>query len=72
LSRPSIKPKRSTAKKPTKYRLGVTVYYFEDDISRAIEPNAETIYPRRKNLRRQRQTAKGKRAGVMDRSLAKG
>jgi hypothetical protein len=72
LSRPFIKPKRSTAKKPTKYRLGVTVYYFEDDISRAIEPNAETIYPRRKNLRRQRQTAKGKRAGVMDRSLAKG
>jgi hypothetical protein len=69
---PSMKAKRSVAKKPAKYRLGVTVYYFEDDISRAMEPKTETIYQRRKNLRRQRRPAKGKRAGVMDRSLAKG
>ena len=60
LSRPPIKAKRPAAKKAAKHRLGVTVYYFEDDVGRALEPKAETAYSRRKNLRRQRQPTNGK------------
>jgi hypothetical protein len=71
-SRPSIKPKRLIAKRPTKYRLGVTVYYFQDDVEGAMESETERTHRRRKNLQRQRRPAKGKRAGVMDRAVAKG
>ena len=57
-SRPSIKPKRLIAKRPTKYRLGVTVYYFQDDVEGAMESKTERTHRRRKNLQRQRRPAK--------------
>src|ERR1700738_3879688 len=53
-SRPSMKPKRLIAKRPTKYRLGVTVYYFQNDVEGAMESKTERTYSRRKNLQRQR------------------
>jgi hypothetical protein len=69
--RSSVKTKRSTPKTSTKYRLGVTVYYFQDDIEGASESQPEKTYQRRKNLSRQRrQTNKGT-ASVNGRSVAK-
>jgi hypothetical protein len=71
--RPTIKSKRLIPKTSTKYRLGVTVYYFQDDIEGATESKPETTYRRRKNLRRQRRPTNSKRnAGVVGRSVAKG
>jgi hypothetical protein len=52
LNRSRARPSRSSAKTSAKCRLGVTVYYFQDDIERAAESRAETIYMRRKNLQR--------------------
>jgi Family of unknown function (DUF6502) len=72
-SRSSIKAKRLIAKRSMKYRLGVTVYYFQDGIDCATESEAETTYRRRKNLRRQRRPTNNKAtAGVIGRSVAKG
>ena len=71
-SRPSVKAKRSFSKSSPKYRLGVTVYYFQDDIEGATESKPETTYPRRKNLRRQRRPTKKGTANVNDPSVAKG
>jgi len=71
-SRPSVKPKRSFSKSSPKYRLGVTVYYFQDDIEGATESKPETAYQRRKNLRRQRRPTKKGTANVIGRSVAKG
>jgi len=68
-SRSSVKAKRSTPKTATRYRLGVTVYYFQDDIEGAKESKSKTTYTRRKNLRRQR--GKGP-TGAINRSVAKG
>jgi hypothetical protein len=45
---------QSTAKTSPKCRLGVTVYYFQDDIESALKPKSETAYVRRKNLHRKR------------------
>jgi Family of unknown function (DUF6502) len=72
-SRSCVKPSRSIAKTSAKCRLGVTVYYFQDDIEGSMESKNETTYRRRKNLQRQRRPANSKRtAGVMGRSVAKG
>jgi hypothetical protein len=71
-SRSCVKPNRSIAKTSAKCRLGVTVYYFQDDIVGSVESKGETTYRRRKNLQRQRVPANSKRtAGVMGRSVAK-
>jgi len=68
LGRSSVKAKRST-----KYRLGVTVYYFQDDIEDATESKPQTTYTRRKNLRRQRRPTNSKgRLGAISRSVTKG
>jgi hypothetical protein len=72
-SRSSVKAKRLVAKKSPKYRLGVTVYYFQDDLEGATESNPETTYRRRKNLQRQRRPTNSKAtSGVIRRSVAKG
>lgn len=52
LSRTCVKPNRSTVKPSAKCRLGVTVYYFQDDIDGVTESKTETTYTRRKNLQR--------------------
>jgi hypothetical protein len=54
LSRSRARPSRSSAKTSAKCRLGVTVYYFQDDVERTAESSAETTYMRRKNLQRKR------------------
>jgi hypothetical protein len=72
-SRSTVKAKRLIAKRSTKNRLGVTVYYFQDDIEGATESKPETKYRRRKNLQRQRSPTKDKvTAGVLGRSVEKG
>ena len=71
-SRSSAKAKRSIPKTSTQYRLGVTVYYFQDDIEGATESGPETPYRRRKNLRRQRRPTNKGTPGVDSRSVAKG
>jgi hypothetical protein len=72
LSRSCAKPSRSMAKTAGKCRLGVTVYYFQDGVEGAIESKTERTHGRRKNLQRQRHPTKSKRAGVLDRAVAKG
>jgi Family of unknown function (DUF6502) len=72
LSRSCAKPSRSMAKTTGKCRLGVTVYYFQDDVEGAIESTTERTHGRRKNLQRQRHPTKSKRAGVTDHAVAKG
>jgi Family of unknown function (DUF6502) len=70
--RSSVKAKRLITKTSTKYRLGVTVYYFQDDIEGAKE-SAPKTYRRRKNLRRQRRPTDSKvTTGKINRSGAKG
>ena len=54
LSRSCVKPSRSIAKTSGKCRLGVTVYYFQDDVKGAMESKTERPYRPRKNLQRQR------------------
>lgn len=53
LSRACIKPNRSTSKPGNKCRLGVTVYYFQDDINGTSELNTAAAARRRKNFQRQ-------------------
>jgi hypothetical protein len=45
---------RSAAKKSTKCRVGVTVYYFQDKIESAGSSKGATTYTRRKNLQRRK------------------
>src|SRR5258708_30182075 len=72
-SRSSVKAKRSIPKTATRYRLGVTVYYFQDDIERATQSKSKTTYRRRKNLRRQRRPTHSKGpTGAIAPSAAKG
>jgi len=72
-SRSSVKAKRSIPKTATRYRLGVTVYYFQDDIEGATQSKSKTTYRRRKNLRRQRRPTDSREpTGAIDRSVAKG
>jgi hypothetical protein len=70
-SRSSVKARR-LAKRSTKCRLGVTVYYFQDDIDGAPESIPETTYRHRKNLRRHHRSTNGKTTSdVVGRSVAK-
>jgi hypothetical protein len=62
LSRSNIKPSRATGKTSTKCRLGVTVFYFQDDIEGTGNPKAETIPAPRKNLQRQARSSRRERA----------
>lgn len=67
-----IKPNRSIAKTPAKCRIGVTVFYFQDNVESATGSQSESIYSHRKNLQRQRRPTKGKRTNdVLARSVAK-
>jgi Family of unknown function (DUF6502) len=64
-NRSRVKPSRSTAKMSTKCRLGVTVYYFQDDIEAERVAKTGTAYGRRKNLRRQRPSVSKKQRTVV-------
>ncbi len=57
LSRARKKQSRSIAKRPERCRLGVTVYYFQDNIDNTekLQKN-EKLHTQRKNLRRQHAT----------------
>ena len=63
LRRSSLKSNHSTNKSQTKCRLGVTVYYFQDNIDEVSKSNLATIHRRRKNFRRIRSV--GSRPGGM-------
>ena len=65
LSRSSIKPSRTIEKASTRCRLGVTVFYFQDDIEGSGNAKAETIPGRRKNLQRQVRLSARERATSM-------
>jgi Family of unknown function (DUF6502) len=72
-NRSRVRSARSIAKASTKCRLGITVYYFQDDVEAAVESNTKPIYNRRKNLQRKhRPTNRKRKTGVMRRSVAKG
>ena len=71
-NRSRVKNTRLPAKTLAKYRLGVTVYYFQDDLESAIESKPEIIHGVRKNLKRIRRPVAGKPvAGSMRRVAAK-
>jgi hypothetical protein len=71
-NRSRVRSARSIAKTSTKCRLGITVYYFQDDVEAAMESRTKATHDRRKNLQRQHRPASRKRkAGVMRRSVAK-
>ena len=71
--RSSVTAKRLAPKKSTKYRLGVTVYYFQDDIEVPTESKPGTTYRSRKNLRRQGRPTHSKGApSTMNRSVTRG
>jgi hypothetical protein len=69
-NRSSSKPSRSITKTSARCRLGVTIYYFQDDIEGADKSQAEFIaHGRRKNLQRQRRPTSRKRAAGVVGSL---
>jgi hypothetical protein len=69
LNRSCAQQNRSIPKSSARVRLGVTVYYFQDDIEGGVESKTEPTYARRKNLRRQ---GRPKRAlAITRRSVAK-
>lgn len=70
-TRSRLRPNRSIAKTSTKCRLGVTVYYFQDDVEGAANPNTDTSYSRRKNLQRKRPIGGKRKTIVIGRSLGK-
>jgi Family of unknown function (DUF6502) len=53
LGRSNVKPVRPAGKESTNCRLGVTVFYFQDDLEDKRVPKTEAIPGRRKNLQRQ-------------------
>jgi Family of unknown function (DUF6502) len=70
--RSSAKSTRSGVKTATKCRLGVTVYYFQDDAGGEAKLKNEMVTKRRKNLRRQRRpTSKRQAVGPIVHSRAK-
>ena len=71
LNRSRARPSRSSAKTSAKCRLGVTVYYFQDDIERAAEPRAKTTHMRRKNLQRKLRPNSKRTTRKMNSELAK-
>jgi hypothetical protein len=71
-NRSRVKQSRLTARTSSKCRLGVTVYYFEDDLEGTVESKTETIHARRKNLQRIRRPTNSRRNnGAVDRVVAK-
>jgi hypothetical protein len=71
-NRPGVKQSRPSIKKSAKCRLGVTVYYFQNNIDDTTESNAEVTIGHRKNLQRQRRPMKRKRlVGKLGRAVAK-
>ena len=52
-TRSRSRSRRVSAKKTSQCRVGVTVYYFEDEIANASGPQLSTEIGRRKNLQRQ-------------------
>jgi Family of unknown function (DUF6502) len=69
--RSRIKTSRTNAKKTAKCRVGVTVYYFQDDIEDNGELRPAAAYGRRKNLQRRRRQAARRTSGEEDREVAK-
>jgi hypothetical protein len=70
LSRSRIRPNRSVGKSSAKYRLGVTVYYFQDNVEPPKKTSIEARYGRRKNLRRKsRPPGQKEKIGTMGRSV---
>jgi Family of unknown function (DUF6502) len=71
-SRSHSKSSRPSVKKASQCRVGVTVYYFEDEIANASDPLSSTDTGRRKNLQRQhirsRLTSKRAIGGLLRRS----
>ncbi len=66
------KHNRPVGKPPTKCRLGVTVYYFQDNVDGGTDSGPKIDSTRRKNLRRQRRPENGRHtASVQSRSRAK-
>jgi len=53
-NRSRVKQVRSASKTLPKCRLGVTVYYFQDEIDNVVRPENQTARGRRKNLQRKR------------------
>jgi hypothetical protein len=52
-------------------RLGVTVYYFQDDVESAARNKTDAVYIRRKNLQRKRRAGTGRKSmGLPSRLLA--
>jgi hypothetical protein len=74
LNRSRVSPSRPNETPSAKCRLGVTVYYFQDNIESATGSKTQKIPERRKNLKRQRNpTPNGKRATRrLSHSLTKG
>lgn len=71
-NRSRIKPNRTNAKKTAKCRVGVTVYYFQDDIEDNGESRpAAAAYGRRKNLQRRRRQVVRRTSREEDREVAK-
>lgn len=70
LSRCRIRPNRSVGKSSAKYRLGVTVYYFQDIVEAPNKIGVEARYGRRKNLRRKsRPPSQKEKIGKIRRSV---
>jgi hypothetical protein len=71
-NRPGVKHSRPAVKKSAKCRLGVTVYYFQDDIDDTAESKAEVPIGHRKNLQRQsRPTKRNRLVGKSGRTVTK-
>lgn len=64
LRRSFLKSNHSTDKSQTKCRLGVTVFYFQDDTNASTKAKP-VIYGRRKNLQRIRYASIGNRTGSL-------
>jgi hypothetical protein len=61
LSRSRAKPRRSKAEVPSQCRVGVTVYYFQDEIVNDAGVRAPTSHGARKNLQRRYSNSKMRR-----------
>jgi hypothetical protein len=73
-NRSRVNQSRSTARTASKCRLGVTVYYFQDDIENSAESESKPVimHGRRKNLQRQRRPkSKGQIPRARKRAVAK-
>jgi hypothetical protein len=67
--RTRVRATRSISKTSAKYRLGVTVYYFQDDIETATKSSINPTHGRRKNLHRKSRLSGRKRKSVSYRPI---